>query len=63
MARTHFAIQGTVKAATKSGAASNLLPADAAQVGVGALLLALVFYTFHCIWVGLSPQFSDSFVL
>ena len=45
------------KAAAKVDAAASLLPKDAAYVGIGALLILLIFYTFHCVWVRLlNPQ-------
>lgn len=50
-------VQASGKSAEKQASASNgnVMPLEAAYVGIGALLVALIFYTFHCIWVSLSP--------
>ena len=39
------------KVAEKVDGFAGLLPRDAAYVGLGAMLLMLIFYTFHCVWV------------
>ena len=44
-------VQAAVKQETSEASGKDLLPKDAAYVGVGALLIGLIFYTFHCIWV------------
>ena len=48
------------KAAVKADTSASLLPKDAAYVGIGALLILLIFYTFHCVWVRLSRPRSVS---
>ncbi len=39
--------------ASKADLSKGLIPKDAATVGVAGLLLLLIFYTFHCIWVSI----------
>ncbi|KAK9824511.1 hypothetical protein WJX72_010999 [[Myrmecia] bisecta] len=62
-----------LKAAAGKGAAKPLdkylvskfqaLPKDVAAVGIGAVLLALIFYTVHCVWVSAEMYSAPSIVL
>ena len=44
------ALQTTSKP-EKGQASTASIPKDAAYVAIGSLLMLLVFYTFHCVWV------------